>query len=209
MKSEVKVGVRYDLEPTNAQEFVTLLWKSPAYKDFRDKMGAEFCCNLAMQIKDVASRDSETARRISEATIAHLSSAVDRLTKRCENLEEAYNQAMLDYGARLREADGKQEPKDNDYGARFFVIECSDGIKWVTRSKDQNTDGRPLTRNELYRGWMDEAECVYAHAFMCGGFPTKHDPDRPTKEEWLAEEPHEYEVDRFVTKKLFPEAKRP
>lgn len=208
MKSEIKVGIKADLEPTNAQEFVTLLWTSSSYAEFRARMGTEFVCNLAMQITDVAAQDAENARRISEATVAHLAASMDRLTERCKMLEEAYNQVLTDYGAELREADGKQGPKDN-YGTRFFIVECSDGIKWVTRSKNENTYGRPLTREELYRGWMDEAECEYAHAFMCGGFPTKPDPDRPTKEEWLAEEPYEYEVDRFVTKKIFPEAKRP
>lgn len=111
MKSEIKVGIKADLEPTNAQEFVTLLWTSSSYAEFRARMGMEFVRNLAMQITDVAARDAENARRISEAMVAHLSASVDRLTKRCEELVEAYSQVVLDYRTKLRENDGKQGHK--------------------------------------------------------------------------------------------------
>lgn len=92
---------------------------------------------------------------------------------------------------------------DTDYGARFFVVDLGDGKRDATRSKIRSSDGVPLTRRILYRGRMEQAECEYAHSFMCCGFPTCPDSNRPTKDEWLDKEPFEFEVDKFVSEKLF------
>ena len=92
---------------------------------------------------------------------------------------------------------------DDDYGPRFFVVDLGDGVKDATRSKTRISDGVPLTRRLLYRGRMEQAAFEYAHSFMCGGFPTKPDQTRPTKDEWLDKEPYEFEVDKFVSEKLF------
>lgn len=94
------------------------------------------------------------------------------------------------------------------YGPRFFIVDIGDK-KYVTRSVARPDSARPLTRRELYDGRMGEAQREYAHAFMCTGFPTKEDPTRPTMEAWLAEEPFEFEVDKFVSEKLFSKEKTP
>ena len=90
----------------------------------------------------------------------------------------------------------------------FYVIDMGDGEKEATRSRlrvfsANGSSHPPLTRRDLYRGRMGEAECEYAHAFMCGGFPNVHDPERPSKDEWLDQKPYEFEVDKFVTDMLF------
>lgn len=94
------------------------------------------------------------------------------------------------------------------YGPRFFIVDIGDK-KYVTRSVARPDSARPLTRRELYDGRMGEAQREYAHAFMCTGFPTKEDPTRPTMEAWLAEEPFEFEVDKFVSEKLFSKEEAP
>ena len=98
------------------------------------------------------------------------------------------------------------EKSDDDYGSRFYVLDWVEGRKVVTRSKvraKHNEGCRVLTRNDIYNGRMEKAQCEYAHAFMCGGFPSSPDPTRPSKEEWLSEEPYEFEVDEFISEKLF------
>jgi len=97
---------------------------------------------------------------------------------------------------------------DGDVLTDFYVIDMGGGEKQATRSRLRvfPASGRshpPLTRRDLYRGRMGEAECEYAHAFMCGGFPMEHDPKRPSKDEWLDQKPYDFEVDRFVSEKLF------
>ena len=95
---------------------------------------------------------------------------------------------------------------DGDTLDDFYVIDMGEGKKDATRSRMRafmGTHHPPLTRRDLYRGRMGEAECEYAHAFMCGGFPKGHDPERPSKDEWLDQKPYDFEVDRFVSEKLF------
>lgn len=97
---------------------------------------------------------------------------------------------------------------DGDVLDDFYVIDMGGGEKQATRSRLRvfSASGRshpPLTRRDLYRGRMGEAEYEYAHAFMCGGFPMEHDPERPSKDEWLDQKPYDFEVDRFVSEKLF------
>ncbi len=75
---------------------------------------------------------------------------------------------------------------------------------YVTRSKLLAEYGRKLTRADIYAGRFGEAQCEYAHAFMCGGFPTESDLTRPTKEQWMSEEPFPFEVDKYISEKLFP-----
>lgn len=94
--------------------------------------------------------------------------------------------------------------KPGEYGESFRVVGLGDGEKMVTRSSSFAKDGRKLTRADIYKGRWEEAASEYAHAFMCGGFPTKPDPKRPSEEEWMAEEPYPYEVDRYITDKMFP-----
>ena len=97
----------------------------------------------------------------------------------------------------------------SDDGEPFYVVNMGDGRMDVTRSRRRGKDGHPLTRRLLYQqaGRMCVAESEYAHQFMCGGFPYKHDSDtgRPTKDEWLDSVPFDYEVDTFMTEKLFPD----
>lgn len=110
----------------------------------------------------------------------------------------------------------KDDGHDPDTLDGYYVIEMPGGRLDVTRSRlrvfDQFghvRDGvRPLTRADIYRGRYGEAVCEYAHAFMCSGFPTEYDPDRPTKEEWMSQKPFDFEVDRFLSEKLFPEDKQ-
>lgn len=98
---------------------------------------------------------------------------------------------------------------DKDYGELFYVVDMGDGRMDVTRSRHRGKDGHPLTRRLLYQqaGRMDVAESEYAHQFMCGGFPYKHDSGtgRPTRDEWLDDVPFTYEVDAFMAEKLFPD----
>ena len=90
------------------------------------------------------------------------------------------------------------------YGVDYHVVDLGDGNFTVTRSKSFSKDGRKLTRADIYKGRWEEAASEYAYMFMCGGFPTKPDPKRPSEEEWMAEEPYPHEVDRYITEKLFP-----
>ena len=102
------------------------------------------------------------------------------------------------------------EAGDTDTLDDFYVIDMGDGEKNATRSRLRVFHGdvsrhTPLTRRDLYRGRMGEAECEYAHAFMCGGFPKVSDPERPSRDEWLDQKPYGFEVDKFVTDMLFGE----
>lgn len=99
----------------------------------------------------------------------------------------------------------KEKSKEPDYLPKFRILNMGDNKFSATRSRLQAKDGRPLLRKDIYKDRMNLAESEYAHAFMCGGFPHGDDPDRPSKEEWLNEEPYEFEVDTFVTEKLFGE----
>lgn len=99
----------------------------------------------------------------------------------------------------------KEKNKELDYLPKFRVVSMGDGKFSATRFGPRAKEGRPLLRKDIYEGRMNIAECEYAHTFMCGGFPHGDDPDRPSKEEWLNEEPYEFEVDTFVTEKLFGE----
>ena len=94
--------------------------------------------------------------------------------------------------------------KSTYYGESFRVVDLGDGEMFVTRSDSFSKDGRKLKRYDIYAGRWEEAASEYARAFMCGGFPTKPDPKRPSEEEWMAEEPCPHEVDRYITEKLFP-----
>lgn len=114
---------------------------------------------------------------------------------------------------------GRKEPKpvspkdeDLDYGTVFHVVDLGDGLHSATRSKSRvsgDTNAKPLTRRLLYNrlGWS-EAEHVYAHQFMCCGFPRKPDPLRQSADEWLDDMPFEYEIDDFVTEMLWPDQYR-
>lgn len=100
------------------------------------------------------------------------------------------------------------EAGDIDTLDDFYVIDMGGGEKQATRSRlrvfsANGSSHPPLTRRDLYKGRMGEAECEYAHAFMCGGFPKVHDPERPSKDEWLDQKPYDFEVDSFVSEKLF------
>lgn len=99
----------------------------------------------------------------------------------------------------------KEKNKEPDYLPKFRILNMGDNKFSATRFGLRAKEGRPLLRKDIYEGRMNIAECEYAHAFMCGGFPKGDDPDRPSKEEWLNEEPYEFEVDTFVTEKLFGE----
>ena len=87
-------------------------------------------------------------------------------------------------------------------GEPFYVYGPPECQK-VTRSKNIGRYGRKLTRADIYKGRYGQAESEYAHAFMCGGFPYGKDPTRPTKEEWMAQEPYDFEVDLYLSEKLF------
>lgn len=119
-------------------------------------------------------------------------------------------QAMSELADRIHElpeADTKADSqKDDDFSADFYVIDMHDAGKDVTRSLRRISDVKSvkLTRRDLYKGRMDIAECNYAHEFMCGAFPSDDDPDRPSKDEWLDMKPHPFEVDEFLSEKLFP-----
>lgn len=128
--------------------------------------------------------------------------------------------ACVKPAATADEADVTNDKHDPDTLDDFYVIEmpgsCGGWLD-VTRSRVRAMDCvtgrlrggiRPLTRADIYRGKQGEAECEYAHSFMCSGFPTGYDPDRPTKEEWMSQKPFDFEVDRFLSEKLFPENKR-
>lgn len=98
--------------------------------------------------------------------------------------------------------------EDPDYGSMFYVVDLGDVLHSATRSKSRvsgDTNAKPLTRRLLYNrlGWS-EAEHVYAHQFMCCGFPRKPDPLRQSADEWLDDMPFEYEIDDFVTEMLWP-----
>ena len=98
--------------------------------------------------------------------------------------------------------------KSGDTLDDFYVIDMGEGMKSATRSRTRISGGErhpPLTRRDLYRGRMDKAEREYAHSFMCSGFPIGNDPNRPSKDEWLDKKPFDFEVDEFVSEKLFGE----
>lgn len=97
--------------------------------------------------------------------------------------------------------------KKTEYGESYRVVDLGDGEIMVTRSSYFAKDGRKLTRADIYKGRREEAECEYAHAFMCGGFPLKPDPKRPSEEEWMSEEPFPFEVDKYISDKMFPQGK--
>ena len=85
--NEIKVKVATEFEPTNAQTLVNRLLTEQAFLELRAKMGPEFMGNLAMQIENAAVRDMEIVRRWSEASIANLSKAAERLSAICERLD--------------------------------------------------------------------------------------------------------------------------
>lgn len=101
---------------------------------------------------------------------------------------------------------------DNDCLVDFHVIDRGDGDTDVTRSRirvfsaygTKFDNVRLLTRRDIYRDRYAQAQCEYAHAFMCSGFPTGPDPDRPSEDTWLDEAPFSFEVDRYLAEKLFP-----
>lgn len=98
-----------------------------------------------------------------------------------------------------------ESARTTEYETDYQVVPMGDG-KWIaTRSSsfDSDDNARPLLRKDIYRGREEIAECEYAHAFMCGGFPIGRDSDRPSKEEWMNERPFPHEVDTFVTEKIF------
>ena len=102
---------------------------------------------------------------------------------------------------------GKESARTTGYETDYKVVPMGDDKRIATRSSnfDSNDGARPLLRKDIYRGREGIAQCEYAHAFMCGGFPIGHDPDRPSKDEWMNERPFPHEVDAFVTEKLFGE----
>lgn len=102
---------------------------------------------------------------------------------------------------RLCELSDKTTRSEKGYGTDFRVIDID--RKKVSRATEFAKDGRPLTRRELYAGREGVAECEYAHEFMCGGFPTEDTPDRPSKDEWMNATPHPFEVDEYLSEKLF------
>lgn len=111
---------------------------------------------------------------------------------------------LADHIDELPEADTKADSrKDDDYDTGFYVVDMPEW-KEVTRSRTRGKNHPMLTRRDLYNGRMDIAECNYAHEFMCNAFPSDDDPDRPSKDEWLDMKPHPFEVDEFLSEKLFP-----
>ena len=80
MVKGIKVELCPRMEPTKVHTLVVDLWTSPAFAEMREKMGHLFCQNLTTQIESAAMKDAENARRISEATVASLAAAVERLT---------------------------------------------------------------------------------------------------------------------------------
>ena len=169
--------------------------------------------DLCSKIQTAAVDDANAIHREANFAVNKLSEALERTTRMMEQMAKPIKletEGLVNSIQNiLKEPAPGPNDDDKDYGSRFFVVGGSDDFKWVTRSKNMRTHGHPLTRKELYERRWEEAECEYAHSFMCGGFPTKPDPARPTKEEWLAKEPFKYEVDKFISEKLFPEAKHP
>ena len=167
--------------------------------------------DLCSRIQTAAVDDANAIHSDANFAVNKLSEALERTTRMMEQMAKPIKFETGGLGKSIQNILKEPAPgpndDDKDYGTRFFVVECSDDVKWVTRSKIQRQGNRPLSRKELYNGRWLEAESEYAHSFMCGGFPTKPDPDRPSKEDWLAEEPFEFEVDYFISQKLFPEAK--
>lgn len=99
------------------------------------------------------------------------------------------------------------------YGVDFHVVDLGDGKLDATRSfnrihSSSGVDHPFLTRRQLYRGRREEALCNYTHEFMCMDFPREPDPKRPSEEEWMDMKPFPWEVDEFLTEKLFPEGRR-
>lgn len=100
---------------------------------------------------------------------------------------------------------------DPDCGETFYIVDMGDGIRNVTRSRMRaHPDFSPLTRRLLYEktGRHEEALCNYTHQFMCCDYPSKPDPARPSKDEWMDEKPFPHEVDEFVTDMLWPDQYR-
>ena len=133
------------------------------------------------------------------------------------NWYDTPEEAVEDWNNALKVHEGSNNGNDADVLDDYYVIEMPGGRLNVTRSRLRVFDQfgyhvrdhvRPLTRADIYRGRYDEAACEYAHSFMCSGFPTKYDPDRPSKEEWMSQKPFDFEVDRFLSEKLFPEDKQ-
>lgn len=123
-----------------------------------------------------------------------------------EGIRQSLSEIVVEMKKANRTLGGR---KSNDiipgeYGVSFRVVDMGDGEMLVTRSDSFSKDGRKLRRSDIYAGRWEEAASEYAHEFMCGGFPTKPDPKRPSEEEWMAEEPYPHEVDRYITEKLFP-----
>ena len=149
-------------------------------------------------------------RTVNENEIKKLSMTLGDLTFNtkdiCLECSRRLDKAITDLKMqRLEEAKAEaSKGKSTDYGESFRVVDMGDGEMLVTRADSFAKDGRKLTRADIYRGRWEEAASEYAHAFICGGFPTKPDPERPSEEEWMAEEPYPHEVDRYITDKMFP-----
>lgn len=124
----------------------------------------------------------------------------------CAECSRCLDKAIADVKTqRLKDVKAEaSKGKSTDYGESFRVVDMGDGEMLVTRCGSFAKDGRKLNRSDIYAGRWEEAASEYAHAFMCGGFPTKPDPRRPSEEEWMKEEPFPHEVDRYITEKLFP-----
>lgn len=110
---------------------------------------------------------------------------------------------------RVNDDDDKHDPDDekddSNYGTKFVIVDMGDGKFSVTRSNNQRSHGFPLTRLDLFKNDMDLAEFFYTHEFMCCGWASPDDRTRPCKEEWLAREPYEFEVDTVLSKFLYGE----
>ena len=149
-------------------------------------------------------------RFVNENEIKKMSMMIGGLTFKtkdiCSECSRCLDKAITDVKMqRLKDVESEaSKGKSTGYGESFRVVDMGDGEMLVTRSDSFAKDGRKLRRSDIYSGRWEEAASEYAHAFMCGGFPTKPDPKRPSEEEWMAEEPYPHEVDRYITDKMFP-----
>lgn len=112
----------------------------------------------------------------------------------------------------VSEGAAKSEDQIGSYGVDFHVVDLGDGKLDATRSfgRIHSCSGvhhPPLTRRQLYRGRREEALCNYTHEFMCMDFPKEPDPKRPSEEEWMGMKPFPWEIDEFLTEKLFREGR--
>jgi len=163
----------------------------------------DFCLNLAGRVATTKVRLYNIIRDVGYGKLS-ADRALHQLIEDYHELGRTVD-SMHDLADKIDElaVTGADSQKDDDYDTGFYVIDMP---KWkeVTRSRTRGKNHPRLTRRDLYNGRMDIAECNYAHEFMCNAFPSDDDPDRPSKDRWLDMAPYPFEVDEFLSEKLFP-----